>query len=819
MSTGIKTLKEKAETSLSGACYHCGQPCRPGEFRRRDHDFCCEGCAVVYELLADNGLENYYELEKSPGISLRKPAGDDDYAFLDVPEIREKILDFEDGNTWRVTLEIPAIHCASCVWLLENMHRLEPGILQAQVNFQKKEVSYVADAAGITLRRLVERLNALGYAPRLTLDVADKRTTLSSPEDRAFLYRLAVAGFCFGNIMLLSFPEYLDLDIVREAGFRRFFGWLNLALALPVFFYSATAFFRPAWTALRHGVVNIDVPLALGIVVMFVRSAAEIITGSGAGFMDALAGLVFLLLVGRWFQNKSYEALSFERRFKSYFPLSVRCVKEGRIVPVPLDALRPGDVVLLKNEELIPADGEIAEGRSLIDYSFVTGESFPVPKNAGDKVYAGGRNTGGLLKIKLHKSVSQSYLTSLWNSPVFQKEKSTFLSTRTNIVSKYFTVTQLLVAGVGALVWLSIDPSKALHVFTSVLIITCPCALALTVPFTFGNSLRLMGRKKFYLKNADVIETLAKVDTVVLDKTGTLTRPDQRNVLYKGEVLPESAVAYILRATSASTHPLSVALHEHLSRHGNDGEASEVPVQEVAGKGLVCGALRLGSSAFLGVQDSGTDVFGLAGGAIVYVEWKGRVYGRFEIRNAFRAEVGALSQELKRLGIKVVVLSGDNDRERSVLENLMGKDVRLLFEQKPEDKLAYIQALQQAGHTVLMVGDGLNDAGALRQADVGVALTEENGTFFPASDAMLRASALGRLPDFIRQARHSMRTVKWSFLISLFYNSVGLYFALSGILKPVVAAVLMPISSVTVIAFTVGLSSYYGWRNGLWGRA
>jgi Cu+-exporting ATPase len=799
------------------ACYHCGQPCRTGELRRRDHDFCCEGCAVVYELLADNGMESYYELEKNPGISLRKPGGDSDYAFLDVPEIREKILDSEDVNNWRVTLEIPAIHCASCVWLLENMHRLEPGILMAQVNFQRKEVSYLADASRLTLRQLVERLHALGYTPRLSLDATEKRKTLTSQEDRAFLYRLAVAGFCFGNIMLLSFPEYLDLDIVREASFRRFFGWINLALAFPVFFYSASAFFRPAWTALRHGVVNIDVPLAVGIIVMFVRSAAEIITGSGAGFMDALAGLVFLLLVGRWFQNKSFEALSFERRFKSYFPLSARRVMEEGVELVSLDALRPEDVVVLKNEELIPADGEVLEGRSLIDYSFVTGESFPVLKNPGDKVYAGGRNTGGLLKIKLLKSVSQSYLTSLWNSPVFQKEKSPFLSSRTNVVSKYFTIAQLLIAGGGASVWLTLDPSKALHVFTSVLIITCPCALALTVPFTLGNSLRLLGRRKFYLKNADVIETLAKVDTVVLDKTGTLTLPDQKNVVYTGEVLPSRVLALIARATSVSTHPLSVALHQHLGRQGVEDCVEEV--QEIPGKGLVCGALRLGSAAFLGIQEQASDGFGLAGGAVVYVEWEGKVLGRFEILNAFREEVSLLSREIKKLGMKTVVLSGDHDRERPVLERLLGNDVRLIFEQKPEDKLNYIRTLQQEGHTVLMVGDGLNDAGALRQADVGVALTEENGTFFPASDAMLRASALGHLPAFIRQARNSMLTVKWSFLISLFYNSIGLYYALSGSLQPVVAAVLMPISSVTVIAFTVGISSWYGWRNGLWGRA
>ncbi|MCX7649696.1 MAG: heavy metal translocating P-type ATPase metal-binding domain-containing protein [Flavobacteriales bacterium] len=794
------------------SCFHCGQKCEGQPVVWDEHAFCCQGCAVVYDLLTTHGLDTYYALGEKPGISMRQKPDNDQYAFLDIPEVVDALADFHDGKTLRLTFEIPAIHCASCVWLLENLHRLEPGIRQAQVQFLRKEVAFILDTEHITLRQLAERLHSLGYGPRIQLDATEKKRPLRN-SGKDFLNRLGVAGFCFGNIMLLSFPEYFHLDAVAESSFRRFFGWLNLFLALPVLFYSSRDFFHSAFVALRHRVVNIDVPLALGIVVMFVRSAWEIISGTGAGFMDALAGLVFLLLVGRWFQNKSFETLSFERHFKSYFPLSVNVETPQGLKPVPLEGLKPGDVVVLKNQELIPADGVVEEGVGQIDYSFVTGETLPVQRVPGEKVFAGGRQTGGMLKVRLTKNISQSYLTALWNAPAFQNARPAFLSSRTHVVSRYFTLAQLLVAGLGAAIWLPVDAGRALHVFTSVLIITCPCALALTVPFAFGNSLRILSRRKFYLKNADVIESLARVDTVIFDKTGTLTKPDEKSVEYTGTPLTEQEQSLIRWACLTSTHPLSASLASHLEKIPIPEQGP--PVQEIPGKGLSCGPLQLGSAEFLGQEARAADAFLDNSSAQVYVAFGEEVKGHFTIQSHFREGLPELSEHLTRMGQRLAVLSGDKDHEKPILQQILGAQVEMAFRQKPEDKMHFIQKLQKTGRCTLMLGDGLNDAGALRQADVGVALTEENGVFFPASDAMLRASALPQLPAFLKQARHTLLTVRLSFIISLFYNSVGLYFALTGTLRPVVAAVLMPVSSVTVMLFTVGTTFLFARKNKL----
>ena len=803
----VFTEKEIKKEQLN-LCYHCRQACEPIYYVVNDKVFCCEGCKLVFEILQENGLERYYELEKSPGINLKNKIQKDTYEFLDNPEILKKIINFESSDKYKVTLEIPSIHCASCVWLLENLYRLEPAILKADVNFLKKNAVFWVDKNKLSLRLLVERLSQLGYAPRFNLDMLQE-VNKSENTNRKFLYQLGIAGFAFGNIMLLSFPEYFHLDIVIDASFRRFFGYLNFLLALPVVFFSSSGFFSSAIRGLRHGVVNIDVPLAIGIMVMFLRSSAEILMGTGAGFMDALAGLVFFLLAGRWFQNKSFDLLSFNRRFESYFPISVRKISDGKETPSTLKNLKPGDIVVLRNQELIPADGIVWEGEANIDYSFVTGESFPVSKKTGEEVFAGGRQIGSILKIILTKPVSQSYLTSLWNNPVFNKERSNFLSTRTNTVSKYFTIIILLIAGMGALFWLMVDPSKSWNVFTSVLIITCPCALALTIPFTFGNSLRIFGKNQFYLRNSDVIENLSKIDTVVFDKTGTLTTTKIHNIQYVGEDLNEEVLKILKSAVLSSTHPLSRALAEFLKA---DVSNEFVQVKEIPGKGINAGDLMLGSAEFVNYKEIKDNY---REGSRVYVKWRQKLLGYFIIENAYRAGLGEWIRDLKSMDLNIIVLSGDSEWEKEKLSQLLGADIPLFFDKKPQDKMEFIKKIQYSGSRVLMIGDGLNDAGALKQADLGIAVTEEDSNFFPASDAMLKVGSFSKIGSLIRQAKDSMKTVKLSFFISFMYNITGLSFALRGDLQPVVAAVLMPLSSVSVIAFTVFTSTYFARKNKL----
>ncbi len=799
----IKQLENIAITN----CYHCGDECKNNSILFDDHSFCCEGCKTVYDLLSENGLCKYYDFEKNPGITIKTKSFEHQFDFLDDPTIIEKIIDFSDNKITKITFHIPKIHCTSCIWLLENLHKIENGIYQSEVNFFKKTVSFTYQHDIISLKKLVELISSIGYEPEITLD---KIKIKNVKKDYSFTYKIGVAGFAFGNIMLFSFPEYFHLNELVDPGFRSFFGYLNIMLSLPVLLYSASGYFTSAYIGLKQRIVNIDVPLSLGILIMFIRSSYDIISGTGAGFMDALAGLVFFLLIGKWFQNKSYQALSFERDYTSYFPLSITRIENQKETSCSLDKLDSNDVIMIRNSELIPADGVIMEGNAIIDYSFVTGESAPVNKNKGDKVFAGGKQTGGIIYIQLTKSVSQSYLTSLWNHPLFNKENNTpYLSDRTNQISKFFTITILLIAIISGIYWILMDSSKAMDAFTSVLIITCPCALALTIPFTFGNSLRIFGKNELYLKNADKIEELNKIDSIVFDKTGTITTTSAGEVIYEGMPLNEETCSLICAAVKSSTHPLSKSIYQSLY---NGQEIETLPVIEYPGKGIKCLNLRIGSEEFITGKKNMTSDFT---SSVVYVSLHGNVLGKFRIQNVYRSGIKEMIDRLRLSNYQLHILSGDQDSEKEALKKIFGEDTPMHFKQTPDLKLKYIEELQLSGKAVMMLGDGLNDAGALKKANIGIAVADENGTFFPACDGMLKSSHIHQLDSFLLQAKQSMNIVKASFFISLIYNIIGLSFAVKGELLPVIAAVLMPVSSVSIIAFTTLLTTIRGYRNKL----
>lgn len=803
---------DEVKVSTLTNCYHCGDPCDQLKIEFDQHNFCCEGCKNVYSILNQNNMCQYYSIQQSPGTSKSKESKAD-YDFLDNPDMEGKLIDYKDEGQTRVSFYVPAIHCASCIWLLENLHKLKDGILQTEVNFTRKTVYIIFQQEKVSLKGVVLLMHDLGYKPEFTFDdIQEKRN--KSRSNKSFTYKLGVAGFCFGNIMLFSFPEYFHLNDIVDPGFRPFFGYLNLLLSLPVLLYSGSGYFISAWQGLKHKFINIDVPLALGIAVMFVRSSYEIISGTGAGFMDALAGLVFFLLIGKWFQNKTYGALSFDRDYKSYLPISVLRLQGDKEISISIDQIEVGDTIIVRNNEILPADSILLKGDASIDYSFVTGESAIVGKVSGDRLYAGGKQTGGIITVQVVKPVSQSYLTQLWNQEVFTKRQGHHLSTRVSTISKYFTLVILLIAAVTAGVWAVLDPSKILNSVTSILIITCPCALALTLPFTFGNALRILNRNKLYLKNSVTIERLAKVDTIVFDKTGTITLQENSEIEFTGDQLTEADASIFKSIFKSSNHPLSRTLFSFLpvSEYGES-----FSIIQVAGKGVEAKVnnhiYKIGSSVFVCGDGLNVDSGGFQASR-VFISKDDVPLGHFRIKNTYRDGMGQLAEQLSGK-YKIHILSGDNDGEQVNIANMFGTDASLRFNQTPVDKLNYINQLQQEGRQVLMIGDGLNDAGALKQADVGLAVTEDANNFFPAADGMLKADSLVKLNLILRFTKVCMQVMRYSFFISLLYNVVGLYFAVRGELLPVIAAILMPLSSVSVISFTVLSSTLKAKRIGL----
>ncbi|MEO6550294.1 MAG: heavy metal translocating P-type ATPase metal-binding domain-containing protein [Ferruginibacter sp.] len=767
-------------------------------------EFCCEGCRQVYLLLSENNLCAYYRFDENPGIKAKGKFTGERFAYLDDPLTATKLVQFSNGRQTNVTFRLPQIHCSSCVYLLENLHRIETGIIKSQTNFQRKEVFIIFDPALVSLRSVVELLAFIGYEPDISLrDSVQKKATKFNKKK---LFQIGIAGFCFSNIMMLSFPEYFSSGNIEQAGLKTTFTWINLALSLPVLFFSSADIFITAWKGLRQKFLNIDAPIAVAIIVSFGRSYYEIITGSGAGWLDSGTGIVFFMLVGRWFQNKTYDSFSFDRDYKSYFPLGVTLINKGVEKNIPVTALKKGDFIIVRNEEMIPADAILMKGNAYVDYSFVSGESTPLRKHIGELIYAGGKQGGGSIQLEIVNEPSQSYITQLWNNDIFKHKKNVDRS-YIHPWSRYFTVVLFFIAICAAIFWSIMDPSKVLPAVTAVLIVACPCSLLLSATFTYGNMLRIFGNNKLFLKNAGVIESLAAIDTIVFDKTGTITQNQSSVLLYKGTPLTHRELAAVQAVTGQSSHPLSKIISNNIDV-SPDQQLTVNGFKEFSGKGIegmVNGMpVKIGSAAFV---DELYDVSSTGTGSNIYVQLNNVQMGAFTISNAYRPGIKVAIAALLQKKYELHLLSGDNDAEKNTLKKLFGPGRDIQFNQSPQDKLEKVRQLQFGHKRVLMIGDGLNDAGALMQSDVGIAVSDNTTRFSPACDAIIDGSKIGMIHQFLAYAKSGKKIVTASFILSIVYNIAGISFAVQGTMSPIVAAVLMPASSISIVLLVTLLSS------------
>lgn len=803
-------MKSSFTSATLVKCAHCEEDCDVGQVFFEEKFFCCQGCQLVYEVISENNLCEFYRIEPTAGISQRgKKNRENKFDYLVDSDVVRDLIDFKNEEETHITFYIPLIHCASCIWLLENLNQINVGVVSSRVDFLKKKVHVRFRHAVIELKDLVHLLSSIGYEPKINL--SDLGTKKNFQTDKRTIKRLAVAGFCFGNMMLFSIPEYFSETQFLGTGFKGLFNYLNVALSLPVVFYAGSDYYKSAWNSLRQRQINMDLPIVLGIFAFFLYSLWDIFGLDQSGYMDSLGGLLFFLLLGKLYQQKTFSSLEFDRDYKSYFPIAVTKLIQGKEEVIVLTKLAVGDLILVRDAELIPSDSILLSDSALVDYSFVSGEEIPVPKQKGDLIYAGGRQVGMPIILTIQKSPSQGYLTDLWNNESFEKPKEGLLEPLATRISGYFTWVVLGIAFFTLLFWSFRDWSIGIQAFTAVLIVACPCALSMSTPFTLGNILRIFGRAKFYLKNAGVVERLGLLDAVVFDKTGTLTDPSQAHISYEGEYLSQETRSILKSLVYKSTHPLSNRINRWL---GEIAGVKLLEAVEINGQGLRVNyksqEIRLGSRDFTGFSDQ----CGVETGNLVFLTIEGVAIGFFHIESRLREGVSSVVKALDR-SYSLHVLSGDHGHEQGLLEEKLGNGIQFMFGQSPGAKLRYLENLSATGHHTLMVGDGLNDAGALHVSDVGIALTDSVSHFSPASDAILDVTALSKLPLFLAFAKHSRSIIKASFGISFLYNLVGLSLAVQGLLSPVICAILMPLSSVSVVIFTTVSTHYLAWKKGL----
>jgi len=777
-------------------CYHCGDKIIGKPISKDEKDFCCSGCLTVYEILSDNGLGQFYEFNEQSGI---KPAteGNAKYTALDVPEIFNDFIEFENDDLYIVTFFLPAIHCSSCIYLLENLQKLNPDIISSEANFTARTLTLNIRKSR-KLSEVASLLESIGYKPELR-----RGKEKTSSYDKKLLLQLGVAGFAFGNVMLWSVPEYLGLDDMFE-DFRNFSAYLTLLVSIPVLLYSASPYFISAYTAIRTKQLNLDIPVALGILVLFIKSSSSVLMQEGSSYMDSFTGFVFFLLIGKWFQSKTYRNMSFDNDPKAYFPLGVhrlnKITEEEEVIRI--ESIEKDDILKIFNEEIVPCDAELISEKAVIDTSFITGEAALATLKKGDKIYAGSKLIGSAIQIAALNTTSRSKFASIWNKSA--KTTKSVIQNRENLLSKYFLIIVGIVSTAAAITWSFIDPSRILEIVTAILVVACPCALAISFPFVYGNALRKLGRSGLYFRNSHEIQKMNQVNHIVFDKTGTLTKDRIEGVSYEGKEISTELMGEIFALTRQSTHPYSKSITKFLEDKVNHIE-NIVDYNEVSGQGVEAktsngNVIKVGNAKFTNAPKKDNE-----SGSFLSVN--NEVLGFFKFQSQLRE---GIIEEIERLQkqYKVTLLSGDQSGDEILFKNLK-EPIQMHFNLSPTDKKNHIIRFNESGDVVAFIGDGLNDSEALEEAELGISVSEDEFRFTPKCDAIIESDKIQKLKSFFKFGLHAKKVLRICMYFSLTYNTFGVTFAFLGYVTPLFAAILMPISSVTIVLLSTFLIQPY----------
>ncbi|EIC21854.1 heavy metal translocating P-type ATPase [Thiorhodovibrio frisius] len=803
-------------------CFHCGLPITPasavrGQIAGGERHFCCHGCAAVCQAIHDAGLDGFYQRTPDGEVFGPPPQLPRQLEFYDLDEVQQEFGDISSDER-ELQLAVEGIHCAACVWLIENGLSAMPGVTDARVNLTGRRLRLRWDNGRLRLSRILRRLGELGYAA-VPYDPGAAELGLQR-RNRALLYRLAFAGFAAMNLMWISIALYAGAD---QGEFRTLFHWVGWLLATPTLLYAGGPFFAGAWRGLRQRHLDMDLPIAIGATITYAYSLVVTLTGQGDVYWDTLVNFLFVILLGRYLEAMSRrQAVSATQRLLDLQPRAATVLRDGEEALVPMRAVRPGDQLLIRPGERVPADGLVEQGSSAVDESLLTGESEPIMRGPGQPVVAGSLNGAGALRVRVTAVLRETQLGRILHLVEEAQASKAPIQSLADRVVPWFVGATLLLALATGLFWWRADAATAVLAATSVLIITCPCAFGLATPMAMAVAAGSAARHGILIKQGAALERLSSVTRVVFDKTGTLTRGQPRLValmdargLWRadetGEPLNASRQHWLTLAAALeqlSEHPLARALTAFAREQGLvDMNLTVADVRMEPGRGVVGRVdgqvLALGSAAWLqslGIAlhaslESPTD---WPRATLLHLAVDGREVARLLLRDDLREDARAAVDALLAAGLQVSLLSGDRQTTASEIAKRLG-GIEAIAEVLPEGKSAVIAGLRAAGQRVAMVGDGVNDAPALVRSDVGIALGSGTDVSMASADIVLTGNELVRVPQALALARRTLGIIRQNIGLSIAYNLVMVPLAMAALITPLVAAIAMPLSSLAVI--------------------
>ena len=806
-------------------CFHCTLPIPAtervdAEIKGQSQSFCCNGCRSVCEAIYNAGLEGFYQRTPEGAPLGPPPELPHELGFYDLDEVQEEFVD-DLGEVRDIRLLVDGIHCAACVWLIENSLHAMPGVVEARVNLSGRKLYIKWDNSRRRLSSIIGRLGQIGYSA-VPYD-PDTAEGLINRQNRNLLYRMAFAGFAMMNLLWVSIALYSGAD---KGEFRTLFHWVGFALATPTLLYSGYPFYKGAWNGLRNLHLGMDLPIAIGASVTYLYSIYVTVSGSTTGevYYDTVVNFLFVILVGRYLEALSKrQAVASTQRLLDLQPRVVTIVQNGEEKSIPVRSVKPGNTVLVKPGERIPVDGQVSEGISLVDEAMLSGESGGVEKAVGDAVSAGTINGNGALMITVTGVLKDTALGRIIRLVEEAQASKAPIQCVADRVVPWFVAITIGLATITFIWWLERDLETALMAATAVLIITCPCAFGLATPMAIAVASGLGARHGILVRNGEVLETLSSINHFVFDKTGTLTEGRMRvtSLLTESEswsvedARMGNETRRVLEQLAAverySEHPIAAAVIASAEDAGLSIPASAVEGFEYR-PGFGVGATLQGQRVLAGTTalmvDQGVSFNPRFDAESARLDALGVGYLRFAVdgkeqaliavHDRLRKDAPALIDELKRDGMDVTLLSGDRQATAEMIARRLG-GMKVIAEVLPEQKDQVIGELQADNHSVAMVGDGVNDAPALVRADVGIALGSGTDVSIASADIVLISSELEKVRLAAALSRRTLRTIRQNIGISITYNLIMVPLAMMALITPLVAAVSMPISSLLVI--------------------